>query len=398
MYTTFLKLTLVASSIQHAVASTSASLPRGVSPDHASYYQDSTKFVCIYNPSISLSTTQVNDDYCDCPDGSDEPGTSACSHISPRSPPLIINNDPTQNNTAALPGFYCYNEGHNPHYVPFAYVNDGVCDTELCCDGSDEWAQAGGVKCENKCKEIGAAWQRKDTAKRHARAAASKKRAELVVHAKQLKAEIERKITSLKSQLNDDDLRIKQAEQELADQEKRDKLRIIRAPATGGKLGTLASLARRRIDDLRQALLKSQQDKHAAESRIKELEGILDTFKTEYNPNFNDEGVKRAVRAWEDYDARGRFPVSDHAAEKEVEELGLEDHHHGIIWDDYEGETSDTDACKWNKYQPKSCHLTDRYSVRLFGLSTSITSTMGQPKDYGYACFPRREWHSAHKE
>ncbi|XP_073952724.1 uncharacterized protein [Choristoneura fumiferana] len=60
---------------------------------------------------------QVNDDYCDCEDSSDEPSTSAC-----------INGT-----------YYCDTQSNNkrvpPNAVPSSKVNDGICD---CCDGSDE--------------------------------------------------------------------------------------------------------------------------------------------------------------------------------------------------------------------------------------------------------------------
>mmetsp|Transcript_9151 Transcript_9151/g.11332 ORF Transcript_9151/g.11332 Transcript_9151/m.11332 type:complete len:188 (+) Transcript_9151:146-709(+) len=67
-----------------------------------------------------------NDDYCDCRDGSDEPGTAACSHL-------------------VSSKFFCYNNG-NSRRIPSSFVNDGVCD---CCDGTDEWLDA--IHCINTC-------------------------------------------------------------------------------------------------------------------------------------------------------------------------------------------------------------------------------------------------------
>ena len=52
--------------------SCAASAIRGVSPASASRYDPSRDFTCDGNRRIAFAS--VNDDYCDCNDGTDEPG------------------------------------------------------------------------------------------------------------------------------------------------------------------------------------------------------------------------------------------------------------------------------------------------------------------------------------
>lgn len=54
----------------------------GVAPDRRSYYdlKDGQMFHCVDGRGRPLPASAVNDEYCDCRDGSDEPGTSACAN------------------------------------------------------------------------------------------------------------------------------------------------------------------------------------------------------------------------------------------------------------------------------------------------------------------------------
>ncbi|KAK2848535.1 hypothetical protein FQN49_005629 [Arthroderma sp. PD_2] len=285
-------------------ASEKGSRPRGVGPEFAKFYKDTTSFTCISNPSIKIPFSAVNDEYCDCPDGSDEPGTSACSFISSLSPSYSSNpgNDKT-NNTLALPGFYCKNKGHTPLYVSFQRVNDGVCDYDICCDGSDEWAHVGGLKCEDKCKEIGKQWKKAEEVKDKSYAAALRKRKELVSKSSQTEKEIQDRIQMLEKEAQGLEISVKDLEAELE---------TVRANNRGksagghkqGKTYELAQLAKSRTETLRTVLAEVHLQRDQVVNLLREAEGILSKFKEEYNPNFNDEGVKRAVRSWEDYIAR----------------------------------------------------------------------------------------------
>lgn len=159
--------------------------PRGVALSKATLYKprsDDT-WICL-DGSRTLKFLQINDDYCDCSDGSDEPGTAACTHGT----------------------FHCANRGHRPQDIPSSRVNDGICD---CCDGSDEYLAEG--MCSNTCLEMGRAEQeqRRSQAEMHKKGSA--KRSEMVARGKELKTERQKRRS---------DLEIRRQEQESLKEEK----------------------------------------------------------------------------------------------------------------------------------------------------------------------------------
>lgn len=111
---------------------------KGLDPTQEIQYQshlssNGQQWTCLNNTNIQINITQINDGICDCPDGSDEPGTSACN---------VINEKTHSNNL-----FYCKNEGFIPRYIHKSLVDDGVCD---CCDCSDEMEGTG----QNVCGQL----------------------------------------------------------------------------------------------------------------------------------------------------------------------------------------------------------------------------------------------------
>ncbi|TDZ14092.1 Glucosidase 2 subunit beta [Colletotrichum orbiculare MAFF 240422] len=322
-------------------------LPRGVGPEFAKFYESKDSFSCISHPEITLSFKQVNDDSCDCPDGSDEPGTAACAYLDPLSPPqpFVGSQTGTTNTPNALPGFWCANVGHIGAYVPFMYVNDGHCDYDLCCDGTEEYGKAGGVKCENRCKEIGKEFRRVEAERKAAIDKAAKKRKTMAKESRELRRRVEAKVDTLKEEVKALEDKKEELEQKLQETERSERGKVVKGEGSGGKLGTLVNLAKARVVELRETLEDVVTQRNDLRSKVNELEGILGRFKEEYNPNFNDEGVKRAVKAFEDYAANAASEPKSDDLEADIKEVLVEDNESsGINWKEFEeAEATDTD-------------------------------------------------------
>ncbi|OHT08510.1 hypothetical protein TRFO_22928 [Tritrichomonas foetus] len=105
------------------------SLPVGVPPSLSHKYESAINeiqntFEC-FDKSKIIDLSKVNDQYPDCPDASDEPGTG-----------VLYNST-----------FFCKNTKGTSIEIPSWSVGDGICD---CCDGSDELFNSH-VKCPDKC-------------------------------------------------------------------------------------------------------------------------------------------------------------------------------------------------------------------------------------------------------
>ncbi|ESZ96300.1 putative Glucosidase 2 subunit beta [Sclerotinia borealis F-4128] len=350
------------STLSTSVLAAEASRPRGVGPEFAKFYKSTDKFTCLSNPSISIDISKVNDDYCDCPDGSDEPGTSACTYLSNLSPPqpLQITTGSIPHNTSlALPGYYCKNKGHIPAYVPFTYVNDGVCDHELCCDGSDEWEGVGGIECADKCAEIGKEWRRLDEIRTKAYVKANKKRDELIKEAQTLRAGVQMSIGRMELEITQLEKKEQELKEKFEEVERSERGKVVKtSEGKTSKVSILALMAKNRVGELRDTLTGVQAKKVVLQNKVKELEGILSRFKEERNPNFNDEGVKRAVQAWEDYAAtKDASEADDTTSEDAAVEETAKAENDGIEWETWENdeEDSDVDALyKFEEYLPES--------------------------------------------
>ncbi|KAF8529155.1 glucosidase II beta subunit-like-domain-containing protein [Hysterangium stoloniferum] len=238
----------------------------GVSPDLLSLYSPSSSspptWKCL-NESLFIPWTAVNDDYCDCPDGSDEPGTGACPDTT----------------------FYCVNEGHIGARISSTRVNDGICEAE-CCDGSDE---APGV-CPNRCKEIGEEYRKRVAAEKKVRKTGSKIRSTYIAFAHKEKKRLEESVALL--------------EKDIVVQEK--EVARLKDIMERTESISAAALNHKKESPLYQSLithksaLKSLQKVYQRHvEREKQLGDILEALKGGYNPNYQDMAVLEAVKGWE---------------------------------------------------------------------------------------------------
>ncbi|KAG0047515.1 hypothetical protein BGZ83_007437 [Gryganskiella cystojenkinii] len=255
---------------------------RGVSPRRANLYlpDRSHNWKCLDGSKV-IPFSAVNDDYCDCPDGSDEPGTSACG----------------------TGYFHCANVGHVASDIKSSRVNDGVCDEE-CCDGSDEYD--GQTHCPNICDQVGAeaVLERKRIQKIEVQG--SRLRKTYIQHGQETKIKMVEDLLELRQ-------RTDQVQKEAA--EARDKLNAANEKLEEFLEGSKATReAARRVQLQPLIALQTKRFEHAKESKAYLIKALKE-LKENYNKNFHDMAVKNTVSGFDDF-------MSLEPAEETAEEEG----------------------------------------------------------------------------
>ncbi|EGW34535.1 uncharacterized protein SPAPADRAFT_133564 [Spathaspora passalidarum NRRL Y-27907] len=254
--------------ITYLAASVACSI-KGVSPENQHLYEpviidDVQYWHCLNDSSIRLTYNQINDNYCDCPDGSDEPGTNACENSK----------------------YYCENKGHFPAYIDSFKLNDGVCDYDVCCDGSDE-----PEGCENKCDVIHNQYvEYKENVEKFMATSLQTKEKYLQV-AKTKKEKLSNDKTRLEQQLSSAQKQLERLRLELENKELEAELE---EPSVYEALSD-------HFVNLNQKLQANKEILFTKNSHIDTLEQILHTLANNYNPNFNDPAVKESINKFKQY-------------------------------------------------------------------------------------------------
>ncbi|KAF9131139.1 hypothetical protein BG015_003913, partial [Linnemannia schmuckeri] len=242
--------------------------PRGVSPSNAKLYvpDGANNWSCL-DGSKTIPFSTVNDDYCDCIDGSDEPGTSACG----------------------AGHFYCANIGHTPSSIKASRVNDGVCEEE-CCDGSDEYD--GQIHCPNVCEEVGAKAREENDRIRSIQNEGARLRRGFIKYGKANKVSLTNELETLRGQID-------QVQEALNDA--RAKLDAANEAQDAYLEGSKSEREAARTQQL-EPLIQEQTRrlKHAAEIRDM-LKLTLQNLKEKHNKNYHDLAVKDTVSGFDEY-------------------------------------------------------------------------------------------------
>ncbi|KAG0256346.1 hypothetical protein BG011_004615 [Mortierella polycephala] len=226
---------------------------RGVSPSNAKLYvpNASNHWTCL-NGSKTIPFSAINDDYCDCADGSDEPGHIATDIKSSR-------------------------------------VNDGVCDPE-CCDGSDEFD--GRIHCPNVCDEVGVEARKEQERVRRIQEEGSRLRKGYIQHGKTTKLKLQQELEILKAKTDQVKAAAVDAKENL------DKI-------TEEYEAFLESSKKDREAEREAQLQPFIQEQIKRLNRAKETKGhlhrTLQDLRENHNKNYHDMAVKEMVSEYDDY-------------------------------------------------------------------------------------------------
>ncbi|KAF9081034.1 hypothetical protein BGX23_001377 [Mortierella sp. AD031] len=242
--------------------------PRGVSPSNAKLYvPDSGNNWSCLDGSKTIPFSAVNDDYCDCSDGSDEPGTSACG----------------------TGYYYCANPGHTPSAIKTSRINDGVCDEE-CCDGSDE--TDGQIHCPNVCEEVGSKAREENERIQAVQNEGARLRRGYIKYGKANKVSLNKELEALQGQVDE-------VQQALADARvKLDKANELQDAYLEGSKNEREAARKQQLEPIIQEQIKHL--KYATEVRDM-LKHTLQSLKENHNKNYHDLAVKSTVSGFDDY-------------------------------------------------------------------------------------------------